>query len=80
MTKPSSQLVPFLPPPPPRAFKRVVKLEPSLKASSKPLRFLAPLYIEPLEIRDGGPITQKEFSKRFALYAIGMNLKHIRIP
>jgi hypothetical protein len=80
MIEPSSQLVPFLPPPPPRAFKRKVKLEPSLKASSKPLGVVAPLYMEPLEIGDGGPITQKEFAKRFALCAIGMNLKHIKIP
>jgi hypothetical protein len=76
MTKPSSQLIPFLPPPPPHAFKRGVKLEPRLKASSKPLRFPTPLYIEPLEVGDGGPITQKEFAKRFVLHAIGMNLKH----
>jgi hypothetical protein len=59
MTKPSSQLTPFLPPPPPHAFKRGVKLEPSLKASSKPLRFLAPLYIEPLEVGDGGQSLQR---------------------
>ncbi len=79
MTKPSSQLVPFLPPPL-RAFKRRVKLDPSLKASSKPLRFATPLYMEPLKIGYGGPITQKEFAKRFAFCAIGMNMKHIKIP
>jgi hypothetical protein len=36
--------------------------------------------MEPLEIGDGGPITQKEFVERFALCVIGMNPKHIKIP
>ncbi len=80
MIEPFSQLVPFLLLPPSRAFKRKVKLEPSLKAISEPLRFVAPLYMEPLEIGDGGPITQKEFVERFALCVIGMNPKHIKIP
>jgi hypothetical protein len=79
MTKPSSQLVPFLPPPP-HTFKRRMKLEPSLKASSKPLGFATPFYVEPLEIGNGGPITQKEFAKRFAFCAINMNPKDIKIP
>ncbi len=79
LTKPSSQLVPFLPPSP-HAFKRRVKLEPSLKASSKLLGFVAPLYVEPVKIGDGGTIAWKEFAKNFALCAIGMNPKHIKIP
>ncbi len=57
-----------------------MKLEPSLKASCKPLGFAAPLYTKPLEIGDGGPITQKEFVERFVLCAISMSLKHIKIP
>jgi len=57
-----------------------MKLKPSLKASSKPLGFVAPLYVEPFKIGDGGPIAQKEFAKRFVLCAISMNPKHIKIP
>jgi hypothetical protein len=36
--------------------------------------------VEPPEIGNGGPITQKEFAKRFALCAISMNPKDIKIP
>jgi hypothetical protein len=41
---------------PPRAFQKRVKLEPSLKASYKPLGFVALLYAKPHEIGNGGPI------------------------
>jgi hypothetical protein len=53
MTKPSSQLTPFLPF---HAFKKRMKLELSLKASCKPFGFVALLYVKPLEIGNSGPI------------------------
>jgi hypothetical protein len=49
--------VPFLLPPPCRAFKKRMKLESGLKASFKPLRFVTPLYAKLHEIGNGGPIT-----------------------
>ncbi len=51
-----------------------------MKGSFKPLGFVTPLYAELLEIKDGGPIIQKEFAKKFELCAINMSPKHVRIP
>jgi hypothetical protein len=77
MIEPSSQLVPFLPPPPPHAFKKKVKLESGLKSNFKPIGFVALLYAELPKIGNGGPITWKEFAEKFELCIIGMNPKHV---
>ncbi len=57
MTEPSSQLVPFLLPPPPCAFKRRMKFELGLKGNFKPVWFVTPLYTEFPKIGNGSPIT-----------------------
>jgi hypothetical protein len=57
MTKPSSQLIPFLPP---CAFKKIVKLELGLKASCK---FVALLYTKPLEIGMVVPLCERSLQK-----------------
>lgn len=80
MTEPSSQLVPFLLPPPPCAFKRRMKFELGLKGNFKPVWFVTPLYTEFPKIGNGSPITWKEFAEKFKLCATGMSPKRIQIP
>ncbi len=48
--------------------------------TSRPPRFMIPLYAKPLEVSDGKALTCKEFVEVYGLNSIGISPKRIRVP